>query len=73
MFVLDLRIRSNFPVNSFPPKPLEVATSNFAEALVRSKVGIFDGVPLPEVWLLGYLWYLLYMCCWWESNLSLLP
>ena len=28
-----------------PPKPLDVATSNFADALVRSDVGICDGVP----------------------------
>ena len=34
-----------FLVNASPLKPLEVATSNFADALVRSKAGICDGVP----------------------------
>ena len=38
-----------FLVNASPPKPLDVATSNFADASVRSKVGIFDSVPLTEV------------------------
>ena len=32
-----------------PPKPLDVATSNFADAFVRSKAGIYDGVPSLEV------------------------
>ena len=27
-----------------PPKQLDVATSNFADALVRSKAGICDGL-----------------------------
>ena len=54
MFVLDLRSRSKseimyFLVNAFPPKPLDVATSNFADTLVRSKAGICDGVPSTEV------------------------
>ena len=40
-----------FLVNASPPKPLDVAASNFADALVRSKVGICDGVPSTEVWL----------------------
>ena len=30
-------------VNASPPKLLEIATSNFADALVRSKEGIWDG------------------------------
>ena len=34
-----------FLVNASPPKPLGVATSNFADTLVRSKVGICHGVP----------------------------
>ena len=34
-----------FLVNASPPKPLYVATSNFADALVRSKADICDGVP----------------------------
>ena len=38
-----------FLVNASPPIPLDVATSNFADALVRSKSGICDGVPLTEV------------------------
>ena len=38
-----------FLVNAFPPKQLDVAISNFADALVRSKVGICDGVPPTEV------------------------
>ena len=38
-----------FLVNASPPKPLDVATSNFADALVRSKRGICDGVPSTEV------------------------
>ena len=38
-----------FLVNASPPKPLDLATSNFADALVRSKAGICDGVPLTEV------------------------
>ena len=38
-----------FLVNASPPKPLEAATSNLAEALVRSKAGIGDGVPLTSV------------------------
>ena len=38
-----------FLVNTFPPKRLDVATSNFADALVSSKAGICDGVPSTEV------------------------
>ena len=38
-----------FLVNASPLKPLDVATSNFAYALVRSKVGICNGVPWTEV------------------------
>ena len=38
-----------FLVNVSPPKPLDVTTSNFADALVRSKVGICDGVPSTVV------------------------
>ena len=30
---------------SRPPKRFDVATSNFADALVRSKAGICDGEP----------------------------
>ena len=37
-----------FLVNA-SPKPLDVATSSFADALVRSKGGICDGVPSTEV------------------------
>ena len=38
-----------FLVNASPPKPLDAATSDFADALVRSKAGICDGVPSTEV------------------------
>ena len=38
-----------FLVNASPPKPLDVTTSNFADALGRSKAGICDGVPSTEV------------------------
>ena len=38
-----------FIVNASSPKGLDVATSNFADALVSSKVGICDGVPSTEV------------------------
>ena len=38
-----------FLVNAFPPKQLDLATSNFADALVSSKAGIWDGVPSTEV------------------------
>ena len=38
-----------FLVNVSPPKWLDVATSNFADALVSSKAGICDGVPSTEV------------------------
>ena len=38
-----------FLVNASPPKRLDVATSNFADALVSSKAGICDGVPSTEV------------------------
>ena len=35
-----------FLVNASPPKPLGIATSNFADALVdRKKAGICNGVP----------------------------
>ena len=37
-----------FLVNA-SPKRLDVATSNFADALVSSKAGICDGVPSTEV------------------------
>ena len=40
-----------FLVNASPPKRLDIATSNFADALVSSKAGIFDGVPSTEVYL----------------------
>ena len=36
-------------VNASPPNPLDVATSNFADALVRSKAGICDGVSSIKV------------------------
>ena len=39
----------HFLVNASRLKPLDVATSNFADALVRSKAGICDGVPWTEV------------------------
>ena len=38
-----------FLVNASPPQRLDVATSNFAAALVSSKVDICDGVPSTEV------------------------
>ena len=38
-----------FLVNASPPKPLDIATSNFVEVLDRSKAGICDGVPSTEV------------------------
>ena len=38
-----------FLVNSSLPKPLDVTTSNFADALGGSKAGICDGVPSTEV------------------------
>ena len=38
-----------FLVNASPAKPLDVTTSKFADALVRSKTGIFDGVPSIEL------------------------
>ena len=38
-----------FLVNASPTKRLDVATSNFADALVSSKVGICDGVATTEV------------------------
>ena len=51
MFVLD-KVKGEimyFFVNASPPKPLEVATSNYADALVRSKARICDGVSSTEV------------------------
>ena len=38
-----------FLVNVSPPKGLDVATSNLTDALVKSEVGILDGVPSTEV------------------------
>ena len=38
-----------FLVNASPLKRLDVATSNFADALVSSKAGICDGLPSSEV------------------------
>ena len=38
-----------FPVNASPPKPLDIATLSFADALVRSKAGIYDVVPSTGV------------------------
>ena len=38
-----------FLVNAFPPKQLDKTTSNFADALVRSKAGICNGAPSTEV------------------------
>ena len=38
-----------FLVNASPPKPLDVAVLNFADALVRSKAGICCGLPSTEV------------------------
>ena len=34
-----------FLVNASLPKLLDIATSNFADALVRYKMGIYNGVP----------------------------
>ena len=39
-----------FLVNASPPKLLDIATSNFADALVGSKASICDGVPSTEVY-----------------------
>ena len=54
VFVLDLRSKKKneivyFLVNPSPPKRLDVATSNFADALVSSKACICDGIPSTEV------------------------
>ena len=53
LFVFDLnKVKGEimyFLVNTSPPKPLDVATSNFVDALVRSKAGICHGVPSTEV------------------------
>ena len=38
-----------FPVNASPPTPLDVASLDFADALVSSKAGICDGVQSTEV------------------------
>ena len=38
-----------FLVNPSPFKPLDVATSNFSDALFRSKAGICDDIPSTEV------------------------
>ena len=38
-----------FLVNASPPNSFDVATSNFADALIRSKAGFCDGVPSTEV------------------------
>ena len=38
-----------FLVNASPPKRLDVATLNFADALVSSKAGICDSVPSTDV------------------------
>ena len=38
-----------FLVNASLPKPLDIATSNFADALVRKKAGICDSVLSTEV------------------------
>ena len=38
-----------FLVNASPPKRLDIATSNFADALVSSKAGICNGVPSTAV------------------------
>ena len=35
--------------NASPPKWLDVATLNLADALVSSKAGIYDGVPSTAV------------------------
>ena len=54
VFVLDRRSSSKvnimyFLVNASPPKRLNVATSNFANALVSSNAGICEGVPSTQV------------------------
>ena len=49
LFVLVLRCIMYFLVNASPPKWLDIATSNFADALVSSKAVICDGVPSTEV------------------------
>ena len=38
-----------FLENASPSKSLDVATSNFSDALVRSKANTCDGVPSTEV------------------------
>ena len=50
VLVLDLRSMSKvLLVNASPPKPLDVASSIFADALVRSKAGFCDGVLSTDV------------------------
>ena len=50
VFVLDIKgEKMYFFVNASPPKPLEIAISNFAGAFVRKKADICGGVPLTEV------------------------
>ena len=43
--------RVNPVVNASPPKRLDVATSNSADALASSRAGICDGVPSTEVYI----------------------
>ena len=38
-----------FLVSASPPIRLDVAISNFADALVSSKTGIYEGIPSTEV------------------------
>ena len=40
----------HFLVNASPPSPFEVATSIFADALVREKAGIFKCLITLEFW-----------------------
>ena len=37
-----------FLVNASPPKQLHIATSNFADAVISSKAGIWDCVPSTD-------------------------
>ena len=53
-----------FLVNASPLKPLDVATSKFADALtVRSKAVICDGVPSNEVLFKNISSFEFYLAC----------
>ena len=54
---VKVKIEIMYVLVNASPKRLDVATSNFADALVSSKAGICDGLPSTEVWLLLLLHY----------------